>query len=97
MINRYLAKRDNPWELLAIAALVFFPGLFMVLQSKPMAALPHTGRFSGFGMILSPKGAHIFGWCAIAFAALFVTLYFYAIVAAEKAKMARPLHFLDSP
>jgi hypothetical protein len=42
-----------------------------------MVALPNTGRFRGFGMVLSPKGAHIFWWTAIAVAVLFVGLYFY--------------------
>jgi hypothetical protein len=40
MIKRYLAKRNNPWELLAIAALIFVPGIVMLLQKKPMIAFP---------------------------------------------------------
>jgi hypothetical protein len=95
MIARYLAKRNNPWELLAIAALIFFPGLDMVLQTEPMVALPNTGRFRGFGMVLSPKGAHIFGWSAIAVAVFFVGLYFYARIAIARDEKAPVPHFLD--
>jgi hypothetical protein len=95
MIRRYLAKRNNPWELLAIAALMFFPGLDMVLQTEPMGALPNTGRFRGFGMVLSPKGAHIFGWIAIGVAVFFVGLYFYTRISIARDESAPLPRFLD--
>ena len=83
MIKRYLAKRNNPSELLAIAALIFVPGIVMVLQKKPMIAFPlgsGSWRDPGpmYGVeIISPSVAHIFGWLAILFSVLIVILYFW--------------------
>src|SRR5438874_834135 len=83
MLKRYLAKRNNPWELLAMAALVFFPGLVMLAQTKPMIAFPlgsGSGRDHGpmYGVeIISPDVAHIFGVIALVFATMFVGLYIY--------------------
>jgi hypothetical protein len=85
MIRRYLARRNNPWELLIIAAMVFVPGVVMVSQRQPMVAFPQAYR--GVGLhgsgtyaieIISPHVAHIFGVLAIAFSALIVVLYFWA-------------------
>ena len=76
MIRRYI-KRDNPWELLAFAAILFFSGLFMVLQTEPMIAMPYVGRARGFGEALSPTGAHIVGCVAISVSLIFVGLYYY--------------------
>jgi len=84
MIKRYLAKRNNPWELLAIAALIFVPGIVMLLQKKPMIAFPlgsGSWRDSGpmYGVeIISPSVAHIFGSLAILLSVLIVILYFWA-------------------
>ena len=83
MIKRYLAKRNNPWELLAIAALIFVPGILMLLQKKPMIRLPlgsGSWRDPGpmYGVeIISPSVAHIFGSLAILFSVLIVILYFW--------------------
>ena len=84
MIKRYLAKRDNPWELLVIAATVFVPGMVMLLQKQPMVAFPQTyrGEVPGIGAhaieIISPHVAHILGALAITSSALIVVLYFWA-------------------
>jgi hypothetical protein len=70
-------QRDNPWELLAFALLLFAGGLDMVVQRDPMAAAPNVGRGRRFGEALSPEGAHIVGWCAIVIAVLITALFFY--------------------
>ena len=41
--RRYLRKRDNPWELLAIAAL-FFLGVILLFQTDSIIVVPHVGR-----------------------------------------------------
>jgi hypothetical protein len=82
MIKRYL-KRDNPWELLALAAMLFCPGLVMVLQksasrpSAPLLAAPQLRESRRYVVGLSSTGAHFFGFVATAFSVLFVLLYFY--------------------
>jgi len=83
MLKRYAARRPDPWELIAIAALLFVPGVGMLLQRKPMIAYPQTYRaeLPSIGRhaleIISPDIAHIFGVVAIIFAAVFVGLYVY--------------------
>jgi len=76
MIKRYL-QRDNPWELLAFALVLFVGGLDMVLQRDPMLASPSGARGQRFGEMLSPEGAHVVGWSVIGVAALLTTLFFY--------------------
>ena len=80
MIKRYLAKRNNPWELLVFALLVFVPGVVMLLQKEPMVAFPPpSSRFEQFTIeVISPNVAHIFGILAISFSSLIVIFYFYA-------------------
>ena len=81
MIKRYLTKRENPWELLAIAALVFFPGFIMLLQTKPLVAATQAFASAKYPLpgqlieVISPKVAHVFGILAITFSALVVVLY----------------------
>jgi hypothetical protein len=63
MIRRYL-KRDNPWELLVFAAMLFIPGLVLVLQKPavtPPAHLVTAAQFNFRRYIvgLSSSGAHI--------------------------------------
>src|SRR5713226_2244795 len=96
MIKRYLARRNNPWELLVIALLVFVPGLIMLFQREPMtgfAAPTNKGR--AILEILSPEAAHIFGWIAVAVAVFLVGLYFYTRVSIARDEKAPPPHFLD--
>ena len=83
MIKRYLARRENPWELLAIAARVFFPGVIMLLQTKPMVAAPQAFASAKYPLpghlieVISPEVAHVIGILAITFSALVVVLYFW--------------------
>ena len=81
MVKRYLAKRNNPWEFLVIAALFFFPGLFMLLQRGPLIGVQQVYRYdyllpSGVTAI-SAHGAHVFGGLAIAVSVALIWFYFY--------------------
>jgi hypothetical protein len=81
MLRRYLEKRNNPWEILVLAALFFFPGIFMLLQHGPLIAVQQVYRYtyllpSGVTAI-SEHGAHIFGSLAVGVAGVFVWFYFY--------------------
>jgi hypothetical protein len=96
MIRRYLQKRNNPWELLAIAALFILPGVTLIFQGEPIIVVPHVGRGDPFIESLSPAGAHIAGWCAVALGIFFVILYFYARFAIARDEKAPQPHFLDS-
>lgn len=84
MVKRDLLKRGNPWELLAIAALIFVPGVIMLVQRQPMIAFPQAYGSSRDPSprqaieVISPAAAHIFGALAIVVAALIVLLYFWA-------------------
>jgi hypothetical protein len=42
-------SKNNPWEILVIAALFFFPGLFMLMQRGPLVAIQQ-----GFHWVLHP-------------------------------------------
>jgi hypothetical protein len=81
MLKRYIARRDNPWEILVIAALFFFPGVFIVLHRGPLFAVQQTYRYTymspGGVTALSERGAHLFGALAIAVGVVFFWFYFY--------------------
>ena len=66
--------KNNPWELLAIAALFLFPGIF-VLQVKYPAIIPSTVRENW--VVARLWSMHFFGWLAVAFAASLIGTYFY--------------------
>jgi hypothetical protein len=73
---------NNPWEILAIASLFFFPGICLLLQIHP--AWFRHGR-----TMLSVSVLHGAGWLAIAVGLSFMALYFYtrrSLVRDEKAK-----------
>ena len=73
-------SKNNPWEILVLAALFFFPGIFMLLQHGPLIAVQQVYRYtyllpSGVTAI-SEHDAHIFGGLAIGVSAVFVCFYF---------------------
>ena len=75
MLKRYLAKRDNPWELLVIGALWFFPGLALLLQRGPVLLL--SARYTTFRHTWMSQGvAHVFGASAMLVGFIFGMLYF---------------------
>jgi hypothetical protein len=70
-------RKNNPWEVLVVAALFFFPGLALLFQREPIIALQQSFRYAPSGATaISPHGAHIFGLLAIAVALLVVWFYF---------------------
>lgn len=97
-MRRYLAKRNNPWELLVIALMIFVPGVIMLFQKEPMIAVAaRTNKGRSYLEALSPRGAHIAGWIAITATVLLIGLYFYACASIARDEQAPPPHFLDAP
>ena len=73
--------KDNPWELLVVGTLFFFPGVFMLLQHGPLIAVQQVYRYtyllpSGVTAI-SEHGAHVFGTLAMGVGGVFILFYFY--------------------
>jgi Putative prokaryotic signal transducing protein len=61
---------NNPWEILAIGSLFFFPGVFLLLQTRP--------AWIRRGATMVPVSVlHGAGWLAIAVGLSFTVLYFY--------------------
>jgi hypothetical protein len=70
-------RKNNPWEVLVVAGLFFFPGLAFLFQSEPIIAFQQSFRWAPSGVTaLTPHGAHIFGLLAIAVAFGIVWFYF---------------------
>jgi hypothetical protein len=70
-------RKNNPWEVLVVAALFFFPGLALLFQREPIIAFQQSFRWAPSGTTaLTPHGAHIFGLLAIACALAVVWFYF---------------------
>jgi hypothetical protein len=70
--------KNNPWEILVVAALFFLPGVFMLLQRGPLIAVQQSFRYAPSSVTaISQHGAHIFGILAIAVALALVAFYFY--------------------
>jgi hypothetical protein len=71
--------RNNPWEILVVAALFFFPGLFMLVHRGPLIGLQQSFHpvLPSAITAISEHGAHIFGGLAIGVSAVFVCFYFY--------------------
>jgi hypothetical protein len=59
-------RRNNPWEVLVVASLFFFPGAVMLFQRGTLVAFQQSFKYlpSGF-MVLSEHDAHIFGMLAM--------------------------------
>jgi len=82
MLKRYFKRRDNPWEILVIAALFFFPGVFMLFQRGPLVAVQQGYRYTWLSpsmegvTAISEHGAHVFGGLAIGVCLALLWLYF---------------------
>jgi hypothetical protein len=76
--QRRTRRKNDPWEVLVVAGLFFFPGVFMLFQRGTVIAFQQSFRYapSGF-MALSERGAHIFGVLAILVSLVLVWFYFY--------------------
>ena len=71
-------SKNNPWEILVIAVLFFFPGLFMLLHRGPLIAIQQSFRWVPSSVTaISQHGAHIFGALAVGVGVVFVWFYFY--------------------
>src|SRR3954454_7228051 len=99
MIRRYLARRNNPWELLVIAFFYAGLGVALLLQRQDVLLLNAGGRGSARWLrptILSLGAAHVFGWLAVVVGLLLAVLYVYARLAIARDDKAPLPHFLDS-
>jgi hypothetical protein len=71
-------RKNNPWEVLVVAGLFFFPGVAMLFQRGTLVGFQQSFRYLPSGsMVLSEHGAHIFGALAIAVSLVIVWFYFY--------------------
>jgi uncharacterized membrane protein YbhN (UPF0104 family) len=95
MIKRYLAKRNNPWELLLLAFVMFVPGVLLFLQTRYVLLFSQGGTLT-WHALFSPVAAHIFGAVVVAFSVFLVVVYFYALRSIARDEKAPPPHFLDS-
>jgi hypothetical protein len=84
MMNATGEKRrlkNNPWEVLAVAALFFFPGVFMLVHHGPLIAVQQAYRYQWLlpssVTAISEYGAHLFGSLSIGVAVVFMWFYFY--------------------
>ena len=86
-------RKNDPWEVLVVAGLFFFPGVVMLFQRGTLVAFQKSFRYLPSDvMVLSEHGARIFGALAIAVSLVIVWFYFYlrrAIVRDEEA-LQRP-------
>ena len=77
--QRRTRRKNDPWEVLVVAGLFFFPGVFMLFQRGTLVAFQQSFSHhapSGF-MVLSEHGAHMFGVLAILVGLVLVWFYFY--------------------
>ena len=95
MIKRYLGKRNNPWELLVIAALPIISGIIMVLWQGSFP-FPAFGGTITRVTLWSQTQLHILGWFGILFGGLLILLYFYTRRIIARDEEAQPPRFLGS-
>ena len=71
-------RKNNPWEVLVVAALFFFPGLALLFQREPMITFQPSwhGLMTSSATGVTPQGARILGVLAIALALVMVWFYF---------------------
>ena len=71
-------RKHDPWEVLVVAGLFFFPGVAMLFQRGTVVAFQKSFRYLPSDvMVLSEHGAHIFGVLAIAVGLVILWFYFY--------------------
>jgi hypothetical protein len=95
MIARDRARRENPWELLAIPSLFLLPGIALLLQHDTVRfRQPRARYFPAAITEFSVGQAHFYGWCAVAVAMLLLLVYFYVRRAAVR-EASEASHFLN--
>src|SRR4051812_11905715 len=76
--NEQRRTKNNPWEILVLAALFFVPGLFLLLHHGPLVGIQQSFRYARSSVTaISEHGAHIFGILAVAVALALLAFYFY--------------------
>jgi hypothetical protein len=85
-IREQRRSKNNPWEILVIAALFFFPGIFMLLQRGPLIAVQQSFQWVLPSSVtaISEHGAHVFGVLAIGVSLVILCFYFYLRRAIER-------------
>src|SRR2546421_12627205 len=78
MIKRYLAKRDNPLELLLFAFCLLVPGIALLVTHKPVVLLSASRGIRSYFTVFPPPAAHLLGAILTVFGVVAVWLYFYA-------------------
>jgi hypothetical protein len=79
MIRRYIAKRDNPWEILLFAFCLLLPGIALIITKKPVLLFSSTTRsVRQYVTVFSPGAAHWIGFIVAGLGVVGVWLYFYA-------------------
>ena len=76
--QRRTRSKNDPWEVLVVAGLFFFSGVFMLFQRGTVVAFQQSFYHASSGFtVLSERGAHIFGMLAILVGLVLVWFYFY--------------------
>lgn len=76
--KRQPAARNNPWELLAIAALLLLPGLLLLMQRHALILYAPGRRITRHSItVLSPTTAHLLGAFVISVALSLTLLFFW--------------------
>jgi hypothetical protein len=81
MIKRYIARRENPWELLILAGCFVLPGVALLITGKPVILAGLSGKigWSTIVTVLNPPAARLFGAALIIVGLLVGWLYFYVL------------------
>jgi hypothetical protein len=93
--KRQTLARNNPWELLAIAALLLLPGLLLLMQRYAMILYAPGRRITRHSItVLSPTTAHLLGTLVIS-VAMSLTLLFFWVRRAILREQAAALRLRD--
>jgi hypothetical protein len=85
--SRTQFPRNNPWEILVIAAMTLIPALCLLLTHGSAVMVRRYYRRSP-AIVVPATALHVFGFVAAAFAAFLVFLYFRARVEIEREERA---------
>jgi drug/metabolite transporter (DMT)-like permease len=79
MIRCYIAKRDNPWEILLFSFCLLLPGLALIITEKPVPLFSSTTKnVRQYVTVFSPGAAHLIGLVVAGLGVIGIWLYFYA-------------------
>ena len=69
-------RKNNPWEVLVLAGLFFFPGLFLLFVREPLISGQQSFRWvPSIATVVTPHAAHLFGMLAMGAALVIVWFY----------------------